>query len=97
MWFLSTRPPEMPALSTAMFCPARRRARKSGQRLSVPGVEAAPSVMESPKATTLRAPGAASTSTALRKRRLLTTLSALRLAALVASPAAICAGCKPSQ
>ena len=50
----STRLPLMPAFSTAtpgVFRAARRRASTSGQRLLVSVVDRAPSVIESPKAT----------------------------------------------
>src|SRR6266849_4264935 len=67
---VSTRLPPIPAFSTAVLVsPAsRRRARTSVQRSFLSGREDAPSVIESPSATTAAFTSAgASTSTALRK------------------------------
>ena len=70
LW-LSTRLPAMPTLSTpgaASPCAATSRAaRKSGQRLFVSGVDAEPSVIESPIVTT--APGAVRVETSTRDRK----------------------------
>ena len=53
----NSRAPEMPALITATPCGARRLARKSGQRASIPRLALAPSVIESPRMATACAPG----------------------------------------
>ena len=67
----STRAPEIPWLITATRASASisRSARKSGQRWLASTVEVAPSVIESPKVTTARASGGASTMISLRKIR----------------------------
>jgi hypothetical protein len=65
----SSRPPEMPALTTAMPRGARRAARWSVQRSSRSRLAVAPSVMESPITTTVRAVAGASTSIPLRNSR----------------------------
>ena len=59
----------MPSLSTPIgtFAAASRRARWSGQRLFVSGVDRVPSVIESPNATTAPACSGAVTSTRARK------------------------------
>ena len=68
---LNTRLPPMPALSTPILalpgCAIKRSARRSGQRLFMSGVDAAPSVIESPKATIAPACSGAITSTRVRR------------------------------
>ncbi len=95
---LSTRAPEMPSLSTETLAPvaAMRSASTSGQRLFSFGVELSPSVIKSPKSTTLRAPSLASTSRPERKIRALVVTSALIASAAVWSPAPMKAVWRPS-
>ena len=84
----STRAPEMPWLTTATSAPAAcsRSARKSGQRWLASGVEAAPSVIESPKVTTARAPGLASTRISKRKIREVMVCAGSKVAVAAKSP-----------
>jgi hypothetical protein len=80
----------MPSLTTATFAPAlfSRSARTSGQRWLASTVEPSPSVIESPKVTTARASGAASTRISLRNSRDVMVCAGWKSGAPVWSPSA---------
>ncbi len=87
----------MPALTTAMPRGAKRAARWSVQRWSWSRLAVAPSVIESPITTTLRALVGASTSMPARNRRAVVLLAPLSAWAWLWSPSAIQLVCLPSQ
>ncbi|KAG1475415.1 hypothetical protein G6F54_014241 [Rhizopus delemar] len=93
----SSRPPEMPALTTATPRGASRAARWSVQRWSWSRLAVAPSVIEAPITTTLRAPGAASTSIPVRNRRAVVGVARSRSRARLWLPPAIQLVWRPSQ